>query len=126
MASKQLSQNEFITQAVEKARVAVQTMAMASTSRQDNAGLKMSGSIMKQPVSNWDAKDRYEELPDFKLEVTNVMQNYNLGQRGKVSVIKNWLGREGPQLIATLTQDEQEICNNEKGLFDTLDRRFKC
>ena len=37
---------------------------------QDNTGLKMSGSIMKQPMFNWNSKDKYEELPNFKLEVT--------------------------------------------------------
>ena len=43
MASEQISQNEFIAQAVtEAARVAIQTMAMAST-----PGLKMRGSIIK-------------------------------------------------------------------------------
>ena len=53
MASEQISQNEFITQAVAKAaRVTIQTMAMANTSRQYNAGLKMSRSIMKQPTFN--------------------------------------------------------------------------
>ena len=63
MASEQISQNELFTQAVAKAaRVAIQTMAMASTPRQDNAGLKRSGSTMKQPTFNWNAKDKYEEL----------------------------------------------------------------
>ena len=32
-----------------------------------------------------------------------MLQNYNLGQTEKVFVIKNWLGREDLQLIATLT-----------------------
>ena len=39
----------------------------------------------------------------------------NLGQTQKVSVIKNCLGGEDLQLIATLTLDEQEACNSEKG-----------
>ena len=43
----------------------------------------------------------------------------------RVSVIKNWLGREGLWLIATLTQKEQEACNDEKGLFETLNKKFK-
>ena len=42
-------------------------------------------------------------------------ENYKMGQTEKVSIKKNWLGREGLQLIATLTQEEQEACNNEKG-----------
>ena len=43
-----------------------------------------------------------------------MLQNYNMDQTERVSVIKNWLGREGLQLIATLTQNEQETWNNEK------------
>ena len=53
------------------------------------------------------------------------MQHYNLDQMEKVSIIKNWLGREGLQLIGTLTQDEQKACNNEKGLFDMLNKKIQ-
>ena len=66
MASKQISQNDFITQAVaEAARVAIQTMAVASTQRQGNRGLKMCGSIMKQSMFNWNVKEKYEDLGNF-------------------------------------------------------------
>ena len=80
---------------------------------------------MKEPPFNWNAKDKYEELQNLKLEVCNMLQNYNLGKTEKVSIIKNWLCREVLHLIATFTQNEQEACNNEKGLFDTLNRKFK-
>ena len=97
-------------QTVAKAASAViQIMATASTSRQDNAGAKMSGPIRKQPMFNWSTKDKCEELQNFKLEVSNMVQNYNLGQTEKVSIIKNWLGREGLQLITVLTNEEQEV-----------------
>ena len=73
MASEQISQNEFIMQAVAKAAwVVMQTMATAGTSRQDNAGPKMNGPITKQPTFNWSAKDKYEELQNFKLDVSNM------------------------------------------------------
>ena len=71
---------------------------------------------MKQPAFNWNAKDKYEELQNFRLEESNMLQNYNLGQTKKLSIIKNWQGIQDLQLIATLTQDEKEACNNEKGL----------
>ena len=54
-----------------------------------------------------------------------MLSSYNLGLTEKESIIKNWLGRGGLQLKATLTQGEQEAYNNEKGLFYTLDRKFK-
>ena len=48
MASKQISQNEFITQSVVKAaRVAIQMMATAGISRQGIVEPNMSGPIMK-------------------------------------------------------------------------------
>ena len=101
MASEQINQNEFLMQGItEAARAAIQTLAMASTSKQNNAGLKMNGSIMKQPIFNWNTKDKYEKLQTFKLEVSNVLETYNLGQTEKVSIIKSLLGRQGPQLIA--------------------------
>ena len=95
-------------------------MAMANIPRQDHTGLKMGGFIMKQPAFNWNTKDKYEELQNCKLEVSNVLQSNNLGQTKKVFIIQNWLGTEGLQLMATLTQDKNEACNNEKGLFDMV------
>ena len=81
MTSEQISQNEFITQAVAKgARVAIQIMATTCTSRQDNAELMMSGSIMKQPTFNWNTRDKYDKLQYFKLEASNMLQRNNLGQ----------------------------------------------
>ena len=65
----------------EVTRVAVQTMATAGIGRQENPGTKiMSWPILKQPMFNWKAENKYEELPDFKLAVSNMLQNYNLGQ----------------------------------------------
>ena len=84
----------------------------------------MSGPVMKQSTFNWNAKDKYEELQNFKVEVSYMLQNYNLGQVEKVSVIKIWLGREGLQPIVALMQEEQEACH-EEGLFDTHNREFK-
>ena len=85
----------------------------------------MSRPIMKLSEFNWSTKDKYEELHNFKLEVSNMLQNYNLGKTEKVLVIKNWLGREGLPPIATLTGEGHKACNNEKSLLDTLNRKFK-
>ena len=64
-------------------------------------------------------------MQNFELEVSNLLQNYNLGQTERVSVIKNWLGREGLQLIATLRKEEQNVCNDDKSLFEALRKKFK-
>ena len=81
------------------ARLAIQTMATAGTSRQDNARPKIS-------LHSTGAQDNYEEMQNFKLEVSNMLQNYTLGQTEKVLIIKKWLSREGLQLIAMLTDKE--------------------
>ena len=47
---------------------------------------------MKQPTFDWDAEDKYNELKNFRLKVYNVFKSYNMPDREKTSVIKNWLG----------------------------------
>ena len=41
-----------------------------------------------------------------------------------ISHYKNWLGRQGLQLLETLTQAEQGASNAEEGLFETLSNKF--
>ena len=53
-----------------------------------------------------------------------MLQNFNLSQMERVSIIRNWLGRQGLQLLETLKQAKQETCNDE-GLFKTPNRKFK-
>ena len=105
--------------------MAIQTIAAAGTSRQDSVAPRMKGAIMKEPTFHQSTKDRYAELRNLKLEVSNMLQSFNLGQTEREFVIKNWQDREGLQLTATLTQEEQEAYNYEKGLFDTLNKQFK-
>ena len=54
-----------------------------------------------------------------------MLQNYNLKHAERVSVIKNWLARQALQLIVTLTKEEQNVYNNDKGLFETLRKKLK-
>ena len=52
MARKEISQNEFIAHGVAEAtRVAIQTMATTGMARQENAGTKISGPILKWTYS---------------------------------------------------------------------------
>ena len=81
MANKQRNTNEYITQTVAKAaRVAIQTMSTAATARAESVGPRMSGPIMKEPPFDWSAKDKYGKLRNFKLEVKNMLQNFNISQ----------------------------------------------
>ena len=53
MASEQVSQKEFIAQAIAEAtRVAIQTLTIAGMAKQEILGTKMSGPILKQPTFN--------------------------------------------------------------------------
>ena len=54
-----------------------------------------------------------------------MLQNFNISQTKRVLIIKNCLGRQGLQLLETLTLTEQEACNNEEGLFKILNKKFK-
>ena len=73
MASEQISQNVFIAQAVAEAtRMANQTMATTGSTRQGNAETKKGRSNLKPPTLNQRAEDKYEELQNFELEVSNM------------------------------------------------------
>ena len=61
----------------------------------------------------------YAKLRNFRMEVKIMSQNYNIIQAERVHIIKNWLGKQGLQLLETLTQVEQEACNDEESLLET-------
>ena len=43
----------------------------------------------------------------------------------KTALFKNWLGSDGLHLLEMLTQAEKEKCEPSKGLFKTLNDKFK-
>ena len=53
------------------------------------------------------------------MEVTNILQTktYEITGEKEVPIIKDWLGREGLQLIKTFTNFEKEACKTVKGCF---------
>ena len=53
------------------------------------------------------------------MQVKNIFQKDNIKQTEIVPIIKNWLGRQGLQLLETLKQAEQEAGNDEEGLSET-------
>ena len=50
---------------------------------------------------------------------------YELTIEDKVPIIKNWLGREGLQLINTFTNSDKETCKTAEGLISLLGEKFK-
>ena len=44
---------------------------------------------MKQPTFNLKAKDKYNELKNFKLEVNNIFKSYSMPQTKHIAIIKN-------------------------------------
>ena len=54
-----------------------------------------------------------------------MLQNFNISQTEGVPIIKNWLSRQGLQLLETLTKPEQEACKDKQGLFEILNKKFK-
>ena len=75
--------------------------------------------MLEKPLFNWDAKDRYAELINVKMEVTNILETkaYELNDEEKVILIKNWIGLESQQLLKRLTYEEKEKSKSVKGLF---------
>ena len=53
-----------------------------------------------------------------------MLQNFDRKQTERVSIIKNWLGRQGLQLLETLTQAEKEACNEKEDLYKILNKKF--
>ena len=62
-------------------------------------------------------------MMNLKLEVKNMLQNFNINQAEGISPIQNWLGRQGLQLLET--QTEREACNDEGDLFKILNNKIK-
>ena len=56
--------------------------------------------------------------PPF-MEVTNILKTkmYNLTDEEQVPIIKDWLGREGLQLIKTFMNPKKETCQRARDLF---------
>ena len=54
-----------------------------------------------------------------------MLQNFNISQQERVSIIKNWLGRQGLQLLETLIQTKREACYDEEGLFEILNTMLR-
>ena len=126
MASEQTNAKDAIAQVVaEAARAAIQALAVAGAERTQNVGPRLGRFTMKQPIFNWEAEDRYNELKNFRLEVNNIFKSYNMPQTEQLVIIKNWLGRKSLQFIESLTQMEQERCNTMEGLFTTFNNKFK-
>ena len=67
------------------------------SSPEEPQGPRQAGLMLHQPTFDWKAPDRYVELLNFEMEVANVIQVklYDLNDKGKVPIIKNWLGRKG-------------------------------
>ena len=74
---------------------------------------------LERPSLNWNAQDMYTELLNSEVEVMNILQTrtYELTGEENAPIIKNWLGREGLQLIKTLANEEKEKCKTAKRLF---------
>ena len=89
--------NEAIVKAVAEAmRVSIQAMVAATGEwMQSTAGPKLGGPAMKQPMFNWEAEDKYNELKTFKLEVNNILSTYNSPQNEQLAMVKiGWEERD--------------------------------
>ena len=122
MASEQAIANKAIAKAVaEVPKAAIQAMVAATAERpQSMVGPKIGRPALKQPSSHWEADDKYSELKNIRLEVSNILATYNTPQAEQLVIVKHWLGRKGLQFIESLTNLGKDRCNTLEGLFKIL------
>ena len=92
-----------------------------------SSGPKAGRPQLTQPTFDWLAQKKYNGLQNFEMEVRNIFVTkiYDITDSEKVPKIKNWIGREGPHFIETLTTEKQEMCKNSTDLFQILNIKFK-
>ena len=71
---------------------------------QSMAGPKLGGLAMKQPMFNWEAEDKYNELKTFKLEVNNILSTYNSPQNEQLAVVKKLAGKKGTPIYRSINE----------------------
>ena len=81
--------------------------------------------MLKQPQFNSKAADKYSEWKAIILEVKNLLSTYNAQEHNKITIVNNWLGRQGLHCIESLTGGEKQACNTPQGLLDTLAAKFQ-
>ena len=74
MAEMQAMTDAFIHAAIEATRTVVKTITdkadpAEGSARRNETGLKIGGLQLKQPTFNWPAKNKHDELRNFKIEV---------------------------------------------------------
>ena len=84
--------------------------------------LRHGGPIIEKPKFSWDAQDRYVELLNFKLEVTNILETgaYKINDEEK-SLSYSELARSGGPVADKIihTRRKREM-KTMKGLFSVL------
>ena len=65
------------------------------------------------------ARQGYVKWLNFEMEGTNILDTkvYELTDKEKVQMIKNWLGQGGLQLIKLFTKDKKKNAKWQKELF---------
>ena len=64
-------------------------------------------------------------IKELQTRDKNMLQTFDVSQTERISIIQKLLGRQGLQLLETLTQAEQEACDKEEGLFEILHNKFR-
>ena len=77
------------------------------------------GLTLEKPLLNSNVQDRYDELLNFEMEVTNILETkaYKFTHEEKITVIKNWLGQEDLKLIDIHEWGERKMKNGKRILF---------
>ena len=81
--------------AVEAIKAAVQAMidtasecSSGARSQPSSAGSKIGGPTLRKLTFDWGSRDKYVELRNFRLEVNNILQSYNVNNTQKIAIVK--------------------------------------
>ena len=86
--------------AIAGAKAAIMTVREAdnlvSNARPLHTTPRLGSPALRQQMFDWKARDKYQELCNFPLEVKNIFMtnNYETQESERVPIILNWLGGE--------------------------------
>ena len=85
------------------------------------------GPILEKPKFNWDAQDRYVELLNFKMEVTNILETgaYRINDEEKSLSYSKLARSGGPVADKNIHTRRKGEMKTMMGLFSGLSSTFK-
>ena len=113
LSKRKNGSGQNMTQVVNKAEIEAAKAAVIAIIEADNQvnnarpkhkTPRSGGPVLRLQMFDWKAKDKYQELHNFKTEVQNIFMtnNYNIQGSERVTIILSWICWEGLRFVGTL------------------------